>query len=94
MHISNSFTLRWHLSKHAVVRMQQRSIPHYVVGLLVELTNPVDAGGACVLHRFNADSWAEARRTLGGEASKLDRYRNAYVVLAAEGTVVTAARLN
>jgi len=74
--------------------MQQRSIPWVIVSLLLELTDTVPAGGGCDLHRFNDDSWAEAMRAMGPQASKLDRYRNAYIVTAPNGTVVTAARLH
>ena len=94
MHISNRFALHNQLSRHAVTRMQQRSIPPIIVSLLLELTDPVPAGGGCELHRFNADSWAEAQRVLGSRARKLDRFRNAYVIVAPDGTVVTAARLH
>ena len=94
MHPSSNINLRHPLSRHALLRMQQRSIPQHVVAFLTELTDPVDAGGGCTLHRFDEDSWAEARRLLGGHAPRLDRYRNAYVVLAPNGLVITAARLH
>jgi len=74
--------------------MQQRSIPHFIVTLLFELTDPVPACGGCDLHRFNADSWSEARREMGSQASMLDRYRNAYIIAAPDGTIITAARLH
>lgn len=94
MNASSNVILRHPLSRHAKLRMQQRSLPQHVVALLTELTDPVDAGGGCTLHRFDEDSWAEARRLLGSQAPRLDRYRNAYVVLAPNGLVVTAARLH
>ena len=94
MHPSTNIILRHPLSRHALLRMQQRSIPQHVVAILTELTDPVDAGGGCTRHRFDKDSWAEARRLLGGHAPQLDRYRNAYVVLAPNGLVVTASRLH
>ncbi|WP_052208963.1 hypothetical protein [Croceibacterium mercuriale] len=94
MHASARFAPHHHLSRHALLRMQQRSIPHRVVELLLDLTDPVDAGDGCTLHRFCADSWAEAGRSAGSLAPRLDRYRNAYAILGADGTVVTAARLH
>lgn len=94
MHTSSNIILRHRLSRHALLRMQQRSIPQHVVALLTELADPVDAGGGCTLHRFDEYSWAEACRLLGGRAPRLDRYRNAYVVLAPNGLVVTASRLH
>lgn len=94
MHPSLHSPFRHQLSRHALVRMQQRSIPHFLVDLLIELTDPVPAGSGCSLHRFDADSWAEAQHMMGGRARELDRYRNAYVIVAEDGLVVTAARLN
>lgn len=94
MHTAPNINLRHPLSRHALLRMQQRSIPQYVVAFLTELTDPVDAGGGCTVHRFNQDSWAEARCLLGSHAPRLDRYRTAYVVLGPNGLVVTASRLH
>lgn len=74
--------------------MQQRCIPHFVLDCLLGFSDPVDAGSGCSLYRFNADSWAEAMRTMGRQSSNIDRYRNAYAIVAADGTVVTAARLH
>ena len=82
------------ISRHAAIRMQQRSIPSVVVDLLLDLTDSLPAGSGCVAHRFTADSWAEAKRCLGQRATQIDRYRNAYVVVGENGTVVTAARLH
>ena len=74
--------------------MQQRSIPTFVVELLIDLTDAVDAGGGCTQHRFDADSWAEARRRAGRQARRLDRYRNAYAILSADGLVVTTSHFH
>ncbi|BCA60688.1 hypothetical protein [Sphingomonas sp. HMP6] len=82
----------YHFSSHAIIRMQQRSIPGYVVDLLLSLTECMWAGGDCYKHSFDADSWAEATRILGPGAAQLGRYRNAYVIVADNGTIVTAAR--
>ena len=92
MQISSHFLPCHRLSRHAMIRMQQRSIPSFIIDLLLELTDSVSAGGGSFKHGFHVDSWAEAQRTLGSRASKLDRYRNAYVIVAADGTVATAAR--
>ena len=80
------------LSRHAQVRMQQRSIPQFIVDCLLDFTEPVAAGGGSFRYCFKTDSWAEAQRDMGSEARKLDRYRNAYVIVGKDGTVVTAAR--
>ena len=72
--------------------MQQRSIPQFIVDYLLDFAEPIPAGGGCVRYCFKADSWAEAQRDMGHEARKLDRHRNAYVIVADDGTVITAAR--
>ena len=94
MQTSYSFISHHTLSRHARIRMAQRSIPQFVVDLLLDFTDPVSAGSGCHLHRFNADSWAEAQHAVGNRASRLDRYRNAYIIVGANGSVVTAARLH
>lgn len=94
MQLSRPLSTYYRLSRHACARMQQRSIPPFVVELLLELADPVDALGGCMEYRFDAISWAEARHQLGPNASRLDRYRDAYAIVADNGTVVTASRLH
>lgn len=80
------------LSQHARVRMQQRSIPHFIIELLIDYAHPVPAGDGCTSHAFTAETWAEAKQALGPQARNLDRYRNAYAIVSDDGCVVTAAR--
>lgn len=94
MRLSRHLTRHAPLSRHAETRMQQRAIPRFIVELLLDCTDPVPAGDGCVMHRFNAVSWAEARLELGRSASQLDRYRNAYAIIGAGGLVVTVGRIH
>lgn len=92
MHYPIHTVVHSRLSRHAQVRMQQRSIPQFIVECLLDFAEPIPAGGGSFRYCFKADSWAEAQRDMGREARKLDRYRNAYVIVGKDGTVVTAAR--
>jgi hypothetical protein len=79
---------------HAVVRMQQRSIPPAVVELLLDFGTATPVGGGACSYRFTKDSWAEAKAALGAAAVAFERYRNAYVVESSDGAVVTVAWLH
>lgn len=79
-------------SFHAQARAQERAIPAWVISLLYELADPIDAGGGCMKLSFDQLSFAEARLEIGVDATKLDRYRNTYIIVADNGTIVTAAR--
>lgn len=82
------------LSRHATIRMQQRSIPPQVIDLLLDFATPVPAGGGAMSYHFTRITWDEAMAGAGSAAPQLQRYRNAYVVEGRDGTVITAAWLN
>ena len=78
-------------TRHASVRRQGRGIPTFVVNLLVEQ-------GACMRHDgaevFYIDKEARRRirRALGDRIhAALESYLDAYVVLGADGRVITTA---
>lgn len=91
----NTFDLpiRSTLSRHAAVRMQQRSIPTAVVELLLDFGKPTPVGGGATSYRFTAATWDEAMSSMD-RPSELRRYRNAYVVESRGGVVITAAWLH
>jgi hypothetical protein len=94
MHLSRPLSTHYRLSNHARARMQQRSIPLYVVEMLLDLADPIEVPGECAKHSFNAHSWREARDLLGRQANQLDRYRYAYAIVSENGTVVTVGWLH
>ena len=94
MHLSRPLSHYYRLSRHALTRMQQRSIPLFAVELLLQLADPVEVPGDCVKHSFTADSWADALDELGPNAGKLDRYRHAYAIVSPDGIVVTVGWLH
>lgn len=82
------------VSRHAALRMQQRSIPSAVVDLLLDYADPTPVGGGAMSYRFNQTSWDFAMSSLGDAARSFGRYRNAYVIEGRNGVVVTAAWLH
>jgi hypothetical protein len=81
------------LSRHARVRMQQRGIPRVVVEHLLEFgTVRHDHRGAVIVY-FDKRSRRQLARAEGRAAAHtLERWRNAYAVVAVDGAVVTVGR--
>lgn len=78
-------------SRHAAVRMQQRSIPALVVDLLMEFGASQSAGDGTT--KFFLDKTARKRlKTYAGPlASMLAHHLDVYVVVANDQKLVTAA---
>jgi len=81
------------LSRHARVRMQQRGIPRAVGEQLLDFgTVQHDHHGAVIVY-FDKRSRRQLARAQGRAAAHtLERWRNAYAVVAADGAVVTVGR--
>jgi hypothetical protein len=77
------------LSKHAAVRTQQRCIPQVIVDALQDWGDCIHAGAGAFSYFFSKRSWGRFCAYLGVEAKRFERYRNAYVVAANDGTVIT-----
>ena len=81
------------LSRHASVQMQRRCIPDHAVELILDFATASPAGGGAQRYRFDNRSWATALDYLGPQAPAFEKFRNAYVIEASDGTIVTAAWL-
>jgi hypothetical protein len=81
------------LSRHACVRMQQRGIPRAVVERLLDFgAVQHDHRGAVIVY-FDKRSRRRLARAEGRAAAyTLERWRNAYAVVTADGAVVTVGR--
>lgn len=79
------------VTQHARHRSEQRSIPHPVIGLILDYGDSLDAGDGARKFALSKSSLRALRRDYGALASnQLDHFRKAYVV-ASEGRVITAA---
>lgn len=79
------------LSRHAAVRCQQRCIPQFIVDALIDWGDSSDAGTGAFSYSFSKRSWRRFATYMGRDASRFERYRNVYIVVARDGTVVTVA---
>ena len=78
-------------SRHAIQRRCERCIPPFIVDALVDFGDERHVGGGCRSYSFAKSSWKEFVRYMGKAISAYDRYRNVYLVLADDGSVVTVA---
>lgn len=82
-----------YLTKHAAIRLQQRSIPSFVLECLEAFGSSMRCGGA---DRLFFDKAARRRLRLHlGDRRRLqdvERWLKVYVVIGDDGKVITAAR--
>lgn len=77
------------LSRHGARRSQQRSIPGFVIDLLLDFGREEPAGSGCHRCFLTKRTWQVLARHLGPRAKDFERYRSAYVVVADDGQIVT-----
>ncbi len=78
------------MTQHAVVRMQQRGIPPFVVECLLDHGKVQhDHHGGRILF-FDKAAWRRATKNALAKARvELEKYRRSYVVLGSDGAVLT-----
>jgi hypothetical protein len=79
------------LSKHASLRSQQRSISPDIIDAVIDFGKERHAGGGCFSYAFTDRTWRRFVEAVGPTARRLERARSAYVIVAENGLVVTAA---
>lgn len=84
-------TLGTKLSRHAALRSQQRSMSLDIINAVIDFGQERHAGGGCFSYAFTHRTWRRFVEQLGSEARRLERARNAYVIVAKNGHVVTTA---
>ncbi len=77
------------LTDHARVRMQQRGIPPAALDVLLEFGREAHDHRGCRIVRFDKRSRYRAARALGEAFRGMERYLDAYAVLASDDAVVT-----
>lgn len=79
------------LSKHAALRSQQRSMSLDIIDAVIDFGQERHAGGGCFSYAFTERTWRLFVAQMGSDSPQLERARNAYVIVAENGLVVTAA---
>lgn len=78
------------MSKHAAVRTQQRCIPQLFLDALLDWGDRKKAGARASSYCFSKRGWRRFGQYVGLEARQFERVRNAYIVVAGDGTIITA----
>lgn len=79
------------LSKHAALRSQQRSMSPDIIDAVIDFGQERHASGGCYSYAFTDRTWRRFVEQMGSDARRLQRARNAYVIVAENGLVVTTA---
>ena len=79
------------LSLHGASRRQQRCIPPFVLDALTDYGDELFLGDGSRSFSFSKRSWRHFSRYMGPAIHAYDKYRNAYVVVAEDGSVITVA---
>jgi hypothetical protein len=83
--------MRTLISQHARIRMQQRALPPAALDLLWEYGTSMRSRGADSLF-FDKAARRRARAGLDAdELRRVERYQNAFAVIADDGTAITIA---
>ena len=78
-------------SQHGKVRQQQRSIPPFVIDALTDFGDEQFLGHGTRSFNFSKRGWKHFSQYMGQTIRGYEKYRNVYVVLAEDGTVITVA---
>lgn len=79
------------MTSHALRRSHERVIPQLIIDALQDYGDARPAGGGCEEFYFTRKSWKRFAAYVGPQAAKLQKYRNTFAIVAAEGFVVTVA---
>jgi hypothetical protein len=81
------------ISQHGQARTRQRAIPSLVATLLLDYGSRIRCGGAEIVF-VSRVARKEIRRALGGERNMriVEPWLNSYLIVADDGTIITAAR--
>jgi hypothetical protein len=77
------------LTDHARVRMQQRGIPPVALDVILEYGREAHDHRGCRIVRFDKRSRLQVAKALGEAFRGVERYLDAYAVLASDDAVVT-----
>ena len=80
-----------HFSQHGMTRRQQRCIPPFVIDALTDYGDERFLGGGGRSFSFSKRSWKHFRRYMGQAIQAYEKYRNAYVIVAEDGSIITVA---
>ena len=81
-------------TKHFNKRAQQRSIRYFVVNHLLIYGSSSRAGGDCERVYFDKFALSEIAAVDPDVYKKIEKHKNSYIIVSADGKLVTAARIH
>jgi hypothetical protein len=81
-------------SKHFSKRVQQRSIRDFVVNYLLIYGSSSRAGRDCESVYFDKIALSEIEAIDPEIYKKIEKYKNSYIIVSADGKLITAARIH
>lgn len=79
------------MTAHALRRSHERVIPQLIIDALQDYGDTRSAGKGSEEFYFTRKSWKRFASYVGPQAAKLEKYRNTFAIVAADGVVVTVA---
>lgn len=79
------------MTRHALVRSQQRGIPPMLIDLLLQFGQSEPAGGGASRMFFNKSARRQVKAYAGPLARVLEEYMDVYVVVGEDNQVITTA---
>ena len=78
-------------SRHGASRRQQRCIPPFVIDAVTDYGDESFLGGGSRSFSFSKRSWKHFCRYMGQAIQAYEKYRNVYLIVADDGSVITVA---
>lgn len=78
-------------TRHGKTRQQQRCIPQCIVEALIDFGTERFAGGGTRSFSFTKRTWRQFSAYMGRDVRAYERYRDVYLVLAEDGSIITVA---
>lgn len=77
---------------HARKRMQQRAIPAFIVGYLLDYADSESAGRGAERYAFTRKSWKRLCMVLNTQIKRIERYRDVYAIMEGDVLITVAWR--
>ena len=78
-------------SRHGHRRQAQRSVPQFIIDALIDFGEERFVGGACRSYGFTKATWKTFATYMGPAIAGHERFRNVYIVVADDSSIITVA---
>lgn len=82
------------MTRHGKRREQQRRIPQFIVDALIDFGDEKFLGDQCRSYSFGKASWKRYARYMGKAIAGHERYKNIYLVVSSDNSIITVAWRN